>query len=839
MTTQQRRQEIDRIFTAALELEHEERAAFLERACANDAQLRAKVESLLADQASQSVAISQVYEEATRAFFKEKNELVAGQLIGRYQIIKSLGAGGMGHVYLCNDQRLNRPVAVKLLSSYHAAEEERIRRFRQEALAVSALNHPNILTIYEIGESQEQNFMATEFVDGLTLSARIRAGRIPIDESLHIAMQIAGALSAAHTAGIIHRDIKPANIMVRADGLVKVLDFGIAKYEQPETQGAARGNVIDTTPGSVIGTAAYMSPEQARGVTVDKRTDIWSLGVVLYEMLAGCRPFTGETEMDVMSAVIEREPRALAAHNPLVQEPLEEIISKALKKKRELRYQTASELMADLKAAMLDFASGGSEKRRPGQARAEAQLINSIAVLPFKLLSPAGADDYLGIGLADALVVRLSKLRQLTVRPTSSARKYGDSDQDPVAAGRALGVEAVLDGNIHLAGDRVRVTAQLIHVAQQSPLWADKFDARFTDIFDVEDSISEQVGEALTLKLTGEDRKRLTKRYTENIEAYQLYLKGRYHWNKRTSEGTRRAVENFRAAIDLDPENALAYTGLADCYTQLGWMRLRAPADTFPAAKAAAQRALDLDDTLAEAHSSLAWARILYDWAWAESEEALRRAVELNPNYAVAHMWYGTFLIAVDRFDEAIAAMRRAQELDPLSPIINAIIGLPYYFKRSYEQAVGCYRKALQLEPNSLPGHLLLGRAYLQIGEATRGVAEMEEARSLEDSSFMLAELGHALAVAGRRDEARDLLEQLRSQAEQVYVSPYDLAGLNTALGETEEALRLLKEACQDRSAWVMFLGVDPQLDPLRKDARFVEMLRRTGLADALQKKGR
>lgn len=838
MTTQQGRQEIDRIFAAAVGLKHEARAAFLDEACANDAQLRTEVESLLAEQAPKSVAARDVDEEATRVF-REKNELVAGQFIGRYEIIRPLGAGGMGHVYLCNDQRLNRPVAVKLLSSYHAAEEERIRRFRQEALAVSALNHPNILTIYEIGESQEHNFIATEFVDGVTLSARIKSGRMAIDESLNIAMQIAGALSAAHTAGIIHRDIKPANVMVRADGLVKVLDFGIAKYEQQQGETPGRESVIETIPGAVIGTASYMSPEQARGVTVDKRTDIWSWGVVLYEMLAGYRPFTGETEMDVMSAVIEREPPALATHNPLVPEPLEKIIFKALQKKRELRYQAASELMIDLKAAMQHLESGGIEKPRQGKIQAEGQVINSIAVLPFKLLSPAGPNDYLGIGLADALVVRLSKLRQLTVRPTSSARKYGDSDQDPVVAGRALGVEAVLDGNIHLAGDRVRVTAQLIHVAQQAPLWADKFDAQFTDIFDVEDSISEQVGEALTPKLTGEDRKRLTKRYTENIEAYQLYLKGRYHWSKRTSEGTRRAVEHFRAAIDLDPENALAYTGLADCYTQLGWMKLSAPADTFPAAKAAAQRALELDDTLAEAHSSLAWARILYDWAWAESEEAFRRALELNPNYAVAHMWYGTLLIAVGRFEEAITAMRRAQELDPLSPITNATIGLPYYLSRSYEQAVECYRKALQLEPNSLPAHLLLGRAYLQIGKAALGVAEMEKARALENSSFVQAELGHALAVAGRRDEARDILAQLQSQAAQVYVSPYDLAGLNTVLGEKEEALRLLEEACLDRSAWVMLLGVDPELDPLRKEARFVEMLRRTGLADALQKKER
>jgi len=389
----------------------------------------------------------------------------------------------------------------------------------------------------------------------------------------------------------------------------------------------------------------------------------------------------------------------------------------------------------------------------------------------------------------------------------------------------------VLDGNAHRAGARVRVTAQLIHVESEAPLWADKFDARFTDIFDVEDSISEQVGEALTRRLTGEDRARLTRRYTENVAAYQLYLKGRYLWAKRTSEGIRRAADEFRAARDLDPNYALAYTGLADCYAQLGWMRLLAPADAFPAAKAAALRALEFDDALAEAHTSLAWARMIYDWEWAEAEAGFRRALEHNPNYAVARMWYGCLLIATGRFEEAVAEFARARELDPLSPIIDAVAGWPFYFMRRYGEAAAQHRKALEVEPNSLPAHVLVGRAYAQMGEGARAVAALEGARALDDSTFVLAELGHAYAAAGRTDDARQVLGELgRRAAQGHYVSPYDSAGVHLGLGEGDRALRLLEEAAADRSAWLIFLGVEPRLDPLRADPRFAALLRRTGL---------
>jgi TolB-like protein/Tfp pilus assembly protein PilF len=472
---------------------------------------------------------------------------------------------------------------------------------------------------------------------------------------------------------------------------------------------------------------------------------------------------------------------------------------------------------------------GGSDTRGPSP-RGGVSPINSIAVLPFKLLAGVGEEEYLGLGLTDALVVRLSQLRRVTVRPTSSVRRYARADQDPVAAGRELRVEAVLDGNVHRAADRVRVTAQLIRVETEEPLWAGKFDAPFTDIFAVEDSISERVAEALAPELTGEDRRRLARRHTENVAAYQLYLKGRYHWAKRTSEGIGKAGEHFRAAIDLDALYAPAYTGLADCYAQLGWMRLLRPADAFPAARAAALRALELDGSRVEAHVSLAWARMVYDWDWAEAEGGFVRALEIDPNYSVARMWYGVFLVAVGRFEEAAAEVRRAQELDPLSPVVNAVAGWPYYFMRRHGEAAERYRRALEVEPNSLPAHYLLGCACAQAGEGAAAVAEFKAANALDDSTFTLAGLGRGYAAARRGPEAGAVLEELSRRAASRYVSPYDLALIRLSLGEREHALRLLEEACEDRSAWLIFLSVEPAFDPLRAERRFAALLGRTGL---------
>jgi DNA-binding winged helix-turn-helix (wHTH) protein/Tfp pilus assembly protein PilF len=486
-------------------------------------------------------------------------------------------------------------------------------------------------------------------------------------------------------------------------------------------------------------------------------------------------------------------------------------------------YRFASEVVETEDCGKTD-ATGPAEARRVGKAP------DSIAVLPFKLFAAESADDYLGLGLADAIIVRLSNLRQLVVRPTSAVRRYAGPEQDPVAAGRELRVAAVLDGNIHRAGDRVRVTAQLINVETEAALWAGKFDADFTDIFAVEDSISEQAARSLAPELTGEDRRRLARRHTENVAAYKLYLKGRYHWAKRTSEGMRKAGEYFRAAVDLDPNYAPAYTGLADFYAQLGWLRLLRPADALPKARAAAQKALELDETLAEAHTSLAWARMIYDWEWAEADEGFRRAVELNPNYAVAPLWRSVYFIATGRFEEAVAASAQALELDPLSPIANAVAGWPFYFMRRYDRSIEHYRRALEIEPDNFPALFLLGHAYRQSGELSASVEKLQSARTLLDGPLPLAGLGHAYAAAGDARGARKILRELERLSKERYVCPYDVAGIHAGLGERDEAFKYLERACEERSSWLIFLAVEPGLDALRADPRFADLLRRIGL---------
>lgn len=456
--------------------------------------------------------------------------------------------------------------------------------------------------------------------------------------------------------------------------------------------------------------------------------------------------------------------------------------------------------------------------------------IKSIAVLPFKLLGGV-EEEYLGVGLADALIIKLSGLSDIIVRPTSAVRRYIGSDERPDEIARQLNVEAILEGNIYSAGNRVRVTAQLIDVKEVTPLWAGKFDERFTDIFDVEDSISEQVAQALMLKLTGHDRQRLTTHYTENIKAYQFYLKGRYHWAKRLSEGTRLAAENFRAAIDLDPNYSLAYAGLADCYTQLAWLRFLAPGKALPLAKAAALRALELDPLLGEAYASLAWIRLLYDLDYEAAENGFRHSLELKPNYSVARMWFGMFLLAVGRFTEALEEVNKALTLDPLSPIINAVAGWPFYFMRDYQRAIECYRRAIELEPKSLPAHYLLALSYLQFGEPEHAVAEMQIARTLDDSSMTVAGLAEAYSGAGEITKATELLEELNRMAgeEGKYVSPYDKAAVYLRLGSADRAMGLLENAFEDQSTWRMFLRVDPKFDQLRHDVRFGVLLKRMG----------
>ncbi len=822
--------------------------------------------------------------------------VTVGTHLGRYKILLPLGEGGMGEVYLALDSTLNRKVALKLLPAFVNPDDLPLRRFRQEALTVSALNHPNIITIYEVGQVDSTHFIATEFIDGVTLRAHLAITPMILTEALDVAIQVASALAAAHAAGITHRDIKPENIMLRADGYVKVLDFGLAKL------GARRGadptgpTLVTTADGILLGTVGYMSPEQARGLEVDARTDVWSLGAVLYEMVTGRVLFTGATRTDVLVSILDQEPAALSAYVDEVPEELERIVWKALRKEREERYQTVKDLALDLKnlkqelefKAKLDrstraeltgrttlagsraqvasievakvntigAASGAEytvgEIRRPQSsavragaalvmavvmtvfaylyfARSGEAAIDTVAVLPFVNVSGDPDTEYLSDGITESLINNLSQLPNLRVKSGISVSRYKGQRADPQTVGRELGVRAVLTGRVVQRGDGLSINAELVDVRDNTHIWGDQYNRSFTEIFTTQEEISREISEKLRLRLTGEEKRRLARRYTASTDAYQLYLKGRYHWNRRTTEGISKAIEYFQQSIAIDPSYAQAYAGLADSYALLPLNTTIPSREALPKAKAAATKALELDDRLAEAHASLAYVKYQFDGDWPGAEREFKRAIELNPNYATAHHWYSNYLSVSERHPEAIAEMKLAQELEPLSLVMNAGVGWAYYYARQYDQAIEQFRKTLELDPNFNRAYTGLGVVYEQKGMHSEAVAALQRARDLSGGSpLIVAFLGHAYATAGKRSEARAVLSELKELSARGYLSsPYYTAMIYAGLGERDQALQWLEKAHKDRSSGLVWLRTHPVWDNLRADPRFDDLMRR------------
>ncbi len=806
-------------------------------------------------------------------------------MVSHYRIISKLGSGGMGEVYLAEDLLLGRRVALKLLPEKYTQDKERVRRFEHEARAAGKLSHPNILTIFEIGEADGAHFIATEFVDGQTLRRRLSGRRIPTGEALDIAIQIAGALHAAHGEGITHRDIKPENIMLREDGFVKVLDFGLAKltenalfqnYDPSVTQGETIGETFadhfattpletqpDTSPGVILGTISYMSPEQARGLKVDHRTDIFSLGVVLYEMVTGRPPFEGPTTGDMLVAILDRKPPPLARFAADAPDELEWILLKALNKDRDDRYQLVNGLMTDLKRLQkrLQFESkfsqdvkysdtldtgrattgvhdaGGvltdSGRMRTGAHRS-LRAIDSLAVLPFISASQEPNADYLCEAVPESLIINLSRLRQLRVMAWSTVTRYRNRDADALMIGRELEVRAVFTARMFIFGGNLVIRAELVDTDDGSQIWGEQYQRKLDDLLAIEQEISREICEHLRLRLNDDEKQRLVKRYTENALAYQAYLKGRYYWNQRTAKGLKKSIECFQEAIDLDEGYALAYAGLADCYCLLSIYSAIPPKAAMPRAKDAAIKALDLDDGLAEAHTSLAAAVVWFDWDWETSEREFKRAIELNPSYSVAHHWYASVLLsAMGRHDEALAEELRALEIEPLSLVINANLGFICYQGRQFDQAVDYLKNALEIDENFIYGHFILGLTYAQKEMFDESIAEIKLAIDLAGGRGALinAALGYVYAISGRREEALQLLQQLQTFPANRDVSPFYLALINAGLGDKDQALKCLDDACEERYNWVVWLKTEPMLDSLRWDERFDELLRRIGLA--------
>ena len=927
----ERWEQINQLFHSALERDSSERAAFLSQACAGDDSLREEVESLIESHERPGSFIERPAGDIAADLFAEsESQLTTGQSVGHYKILSLLGEGGMGEVYLAQDTRLGRQVALKRLPAQFTLDPERVRRFEQEARAASALNHPNIVTIHEVGRSNSSHFITTEFIEGETLRQHMGSASMSLDEVLDIATQVASALAAAHAAGILHRDIKPENIMLRRDRIVKVLDFGLAKLALPQAAALATGTValqsadsqpptklmVKTNPGLVMGTVQYMSPEQARGQDVDARTDIWSLGVVLYEMVTGRVPFKGETPSHVIVSLIETEPPPLARYSEVPAE-LERIVSKALRKKKEERYQTASDLALDLKSLKQELEvearvgrsleqrfgvtssdkfgvpssakfgvpasggwlnrvktappEGGTPNTRPtssaeylvteikrhkrgatlataavviavaamayfyfarnGSFATSGEAIDSVAVLPFVNVSADPNTEYLSDGISDSIINSLSRLPALRVMSLNAVLPYKGKQTDSQAVGKALNVRAVLMGRLTKQGDSLVISAELVDVRDNRRLWGEQYNRKLADIIVVQTEIAQQISDNLRLRLSAQDKKQLAKHYTESAEANQLYLKGRYHLDRRRVPDVEKAIKYYEQAVALDPNYALAHVGLAEAYSSLGDLGAVLPKDVMSKVWAETMRALQLDDTLGDAHAMLAGYEYAYEWDWSGAEKEFRHALELNPNSADSHQAFSWLLMTRGRFDEALTENRKAQELDPVSLFNSRGVGDILYFARRYDEAIAALQKTLDMDPH-------FGTTYHWIAESYEQKRDYEQAFAWAMKGLTVAgrepeavaALKKAYAESGWKGYLQEDIDRTNERAKQGKIRPYRLASLYARLGDKEQAFKWLEKAYEERDIYITTLKVSPVWDAFRSDARFKDLVRRVNL---------
>jgi serine/threonine protein kinase/Tfp pilus assembly protein PilF len=854
--TPERWQQVKAHFRSALEQKAEDRAGFLERACAGDDDLRREVELLLASyEESDSAIETAVAEAAARLLSDDRPESLVGQRLGHYEVTALLGEGGMGTVYQATDGRLGRKVALKLMPPDFTRDADRLERFEREARLTSSLNHPSILTVYEVGEENGVHFIAAELVEGETLRERMTGAPMEIGDLLAVAEQVASALATAHEAGIMHRDVKPENVMVRRDSLVKVLDFGLAKLIEPRAADVAAmaHGVVKTGPGVVMGTVPYMSPEQVLGRDVDHRSDLFSLGVLLYEMATGRPPFAGPTAGETADRILHAPLEAMAHVNPEVPAELERVVKRCLEKERDRRYGSARELLVDLTNLKRDLEVGATAtategrgpRRRPsllgrrlaasaavalaaalgytllfqGAATEVAPEITSVAVLPLANLTGDPAEEYFADAMTESVISNLGQIRALRVTSRTSVMRYKGSSKSLPEIARELDVDAVVEGTVQRAGGRVRVTAQLIHAATDTHLWARDYERDLTDVLKLQGEIARAVADEIRVRVTPDERARLTSAHSIDVRAHEAYLLGRFHSGKGNEESWKRAIEYYERAIEFAPDYAAAYAGLSDAWLQRGIFGAGFK-EVEAESRNAAFKAIELDGRLAEAHLALANVKLLYDWDWAGAEQEFRRTLELDPGRLDARISYGHLLIHLGRQQEAIGEAQTAVRSDPVMAGAHSALGWFLYRAKRYEEALLHLERAVELEPRSAAAGFRLGIVYAQMGRYDEAIAAFERIGALmPDSGDSRAGIAYVYAMTGRQREARRMIAGLRA-------NPYVIAAVYATLGDRDAAFGILERAVEERQLLVAIKS-EQAFESLHSDRRWPALLRR------------
>ncbi len=862
---------VDALLSAALELKWEQRAAFLAQECEGDEELQRQVEALLkAHEAASSFLEAPPYDaaealkqkhpaasldETTIAANRNSPHALIGRVFSHYRLEQLLGEGGMGLVYRATDLKLGRAVAIKLLSYHLAADKTAKARFLREARTASALDHPNIGVIHEIGEQDGELFIVMALYEGETLKQRLEKGALPLNEGIQVVRELTLGLEAAHRAGIVHRDIKPANVMLGRTGSVKILDFGLAKLASDLV-----GQTV-TQPGQVFGTPLYMSPEQLKGEAADARSDLWSLGVVAYELFSGICPFMAESNAATATRILNEQPPSLA-RVPGVPSWLAQLVSRLLRKNPAERPQTASEVLATLTsvtalaatpvrpawqtaavrratygaagvlvliAVLVGLNVGGWRRRLLG--RATSPRIESLAVLPLVNLSGDASQEYFVDGMTEQLITQLAQISALKVISRTSVMRYKGTKESSPQIARALGADALIEGSIRREGDRVQITVQLIDGAFDRHLWAKDYQREMHGILALQGDVASAIAAEVKAKLTPREQARFQQVRSVDPVAYEAYLRGRYYLDKRTGEGFQKALEYFQDAVQKDANSALPYAGLADTYNFLSYFDLLRPQQARPQARAAALKALKLDPDSAEAHTALARVMAEYEWDWQGAGREFQRAIELNPSYAIAHQYYGLYLSDTGRHPEAIAEGKKAVELDPLSlPVMNSLASR-FHLARQYDQAIEQFKKVLEMDANFSFAHSNLGWTYVLNKSYEQGTAELLKTISLSGREpEVLSRLGYAYAASGKRSDAQKVLTELNQMASQRYVPPIMMARIYIGLGDQTQALAWLEQSYQDRSLGQYDPLVEAEWDPLRSDPRFQSLLRGMGL---------